>query len=181
MPPLLPPPQPPLPTAPPLASLGLVADVQYADIDDGASFDGSERRCYRRALEHAAAAGAAFRAARCRAALQVGDAIDGHNASAAKFGADGAAGPQGRAALAAVLARLCGSGGAEGAAPSPLPLFHCVGNHELLNFSRAELELRALLPLPLAGADADADLAVAVPASAARDARLYSSARPRSL
>jgi FMN phosphatase YigB (HAD superfamily) len=35
---------------------GLVADVQYADIDDGASFDGSERRCYRRALEHAAAA-----------------------------------------------------------------------------------------------------------------------------
>ena len=78
-----------------------------------------------------------------------------------------------------MLARLCGSGGAEGAAPSPLPLFHCVGNHELLNFSRAEL--RALLPLPLAGADADADLAVAVPASAARDARLYSSARPRSL
>ena len=53
-------------TAPPLASIGLVADVQYADIDDGASFDGSERRCYRRALEHAAAAGAAFRAARCR-------------------------------------------------------------------------------------------------------------------
>lgn len=158
-----------MPSEAPLASLGLIADVQYADIDDGASFDGSERRCYRRSLEHAAAAGALFRAARCCAVLQIGDAVDGHNASAARFAAG--AGHQGRVALAAVLARL-GSGADEAAGEAAkLPVFHAIGNHELLNFERSEL--RGLLPLPAA----DSEFAVAVPDSAARGARFYYTAR----
>ena len=31
-------------------ALGLIADVQWADIDDGTNFDGSVKRCFRGAL-----------------------------------------------------------------------------------------------------------------------------------
>jgi manganese-dependent ADP-ribose/CDP-alcohol diphosphatase len=189
-------------SAAPLLSIGLVADVQFAEAEDGASFDGVERRRYRRSLAHAAAAGRGFRRARCTFALQLGDAVDGLCARPERLSPPAGA-PQGREALARVLAALGGAGeeeaegagaGAGGAgavaaadaagtaAPLPLPLLHVVGNHELLNFSRAEL--RALLPLPAASAlDAAAAAASGLapgsvalsppPAAAAAAARLY--------
>lgn len=112
-------------SAPPLLSLGLIADVQYADIPDGASFDKSEERFYRASLEHARSASAAWVAAGCELAVNLGDAIDGANAKRR----------QGRPALAQVLSAL-----------APTPLFHVVGNHELYNFARSDL--RRLFPLP---------------------------------
>lgn len=111
--------------ASPLLSLGLIADVQYADIPDGASFDKSEERFYRASLEHARSASAAWVAAGCELAVNLGDAVDGANAKRR----------QGRPALAQVLSAL-----------APTPLFHVVGNHELYNFARGDLH--SLLPLP---------------------------------
>lgn len=112
-------------TSAPVLSLGLIADVQYADVDDGASFDKSEERFYRRSLEHARRAGVAWAAAGCEFAVNLGDAIDGVNARA----------QQGLPALASVLGAF-----------APTPTFHVVGNHELYNFPRPDLG--SLLPQP---------------------------------
>lgn len=143
-------------------SFGLIADVQYADIPDGASFDGSERRFYRSALDEARRAASFWSTAsssspRCAAdgvsfALQLGDAIDGVNARRSPSTAD--------AALAEVLRALAG--------PQRLPLLHVVGNHELLNFPRSALAPRLPLPHAVPGCGA-----IDVPPCAASAGLLY--------
>lgn len=150
----------------PCVTLGIIADPQYADVPDGSSFDGKERRCFRRSLEHCAAAGAAFRAASCALVLHLGDAIDGRNASRADVEN---AGELSRRALADVFLRLRD----EGEGNSPLPLLHVVGNHELMNFSRAELRDAYVLPPPAALSASGVALVNALPS----DGRLYYSAR----
>ena len=57
--------------------IGLIADVQYADVEDGSSFGGEEKRRFRGSLEAARRASAVFRAEKVDMMLQMGDAIDG--------------------------------------------------------------------------------------------------------
>ena len=124
--------------AAPHFSLGLIADVQYCDIPDGSSFDGSETRYYRGSLALAAAAAADFEAAGCSVVVQCGDLIDGKcNPEAA------AAGPPLAPCSENSLAMLQRALGALGGG---YDLLHVRGNHESYNASIAEQ--RALLPLP---------------------------------
>lgn len=153
-------------SAPPSVTLGLIADPQYADVPDGSSFDGKEQRCFRRSLEHCAAAGAAFRAASCALVLHLGDAIDGRNASKADVDI---AGELSRSALADVFLRLRD----EGEGKVRLPLLHVLGNHECLNFSRSEIRDAYALPPPAALSASGVTLSDALPP----DGRLYYSAR----
>lgn len=57
--------------------IGMIADVQYADVEDGSDFSGEERRRFRASLEAARRASAVFRAEKVDMLLQLGDAIDG--------------------------------------------------------------------------------------------------------
>jgi len=167
----------------PLFSLGLIADVQYVDEADGASFDGSQLRFYRASLCGAARAARAFTAARCGAALQLGDAIDGKNAKhgtaaslaalqtvlgALRGGAGADAG--GGASSGASSGAGAGAGaGASAGAGADRPLFSVLGNHELLCCARSEVVPRLAPP---------AALGAALPPEAASAARLYYSFSP---
>jgi len=136
---------PPAP-APPAAlfTFGLVADLQYADADDGTSFAGGDRRAFRASLAKAASAGAAFRAAGAAVAVQLGDLVDGRAVGAYSPMDPAGSAPEGaraaaRAAVAAVLGALEGAAGG-------VPIAHLRGNHE--NYLLALDEQAALLPLP---------------------------------
>mmetsp|Transcript_41466 Transcript_41466/g.119539 ORF Transcript_41466/g.119539 Transcript_41466/m.119539 type:complete len:362 (-) Transcript_41466:160-1245(-) len=102
--------------------LGLIADIQFADIDDAPCYFGSGWRRYRNSLNVARAAVDVWNTAKVDAVVQLGDVIDGHNATK---------GCGTRAALAAVSTELdrC-------TAPKR---FDLIGNHEIYNFSRSEL------------------------------------------
>ncbi|XP_038606003.1 LOW QUALITY PROTEIN: manganese-dependent ADP-ribose/CDP-alcohol diphosphatase [Tachyglossus aculeatus] len=119
--------RPPAMSDGPRFSFGVIADVQYADLEDGSNFLGTRRRYYRASLGLLRGAVAAWRAAPRppRFVLQLGDAIDGANAGRR------AAGP----ALARVLAEFL---------PLGAPVHHSWGNHDLYNFSRAQLARSAL-------------------------------------
>ncbi|XP_061564705.1 manganese-dependent ADP-ribose/CDP-alcohol diphosphatase [Cololabis saira] len=105
----------------PLFTFGVIADVQYADIDDGYNYTRTRRRFYRSSLRLLAnalrswsePAGPAF-------ILQLGDLIDGFNKPR----------DASEVALRAVLEQFGGG------APR---VHHVWGNHEFYNFSRAEL------------------------------------------
>ena len=105
-----------------LFAIGLIADVQYADIDDGTNYDGSSKRHYRGALSALERAVPWWNAQQPPLACiaQLGDLIDGHNAA---LGQSHAAWER---SLAVLRSAHC-------------PLLNVVGNHELMNFSRAEL------------------------------------------
>ena len=113
--------------AEPLFRLGVVTDVQYADIDDGASFMGTPRY-YRNAL---VALGHAVerwqQTAGLRAVIHLGDILDGLQAR------DGLQASE--AALGQVL-------DAFSALPPHVPVLHCLGNHCLLNLPRSRLQHR---------------------------------------
>ncbi|NXG45216.1 ADPRM diphosphatase, partial [Psilopogon haemacephalus] len=117
-------------------AFGVVADVQYADADDGYDFSGCRRRYYRQSLSLLRNAVRAWAAERppLSFVLQLGDSIDGLNARRGE--AEGA--------LAQVLEVLRGL---------PVPVHHAWGNHELYNFSRARLVRSGLGSRP-AGASA---------------------------
>ncbi|XP_029384353.1 manganese-dependent ADP-ribose/CDP-alcohol diphosphatase [Echeneis naucrates] len=106
----------------PLFSFGVIADIQYADIDDGYNYCQSRRRYYRSSLQLLANAQESWSESAVRPAfvLQLGDVIDGFNKGCAASDR----------ALDAVL-RQFGS--------SPLEVHHVWGNHELYNFSRSSL------------------------------------------
>jgi hypothetical protein len=87
---------PPAPDDAPLLTLGLVTDVQYADVADGLSAWGVPRH-YRASLRMLHTAVADWRAAPPHAVVHLGDAVD----KGASAGAGGA-----RAALASVTAAL---------------------------------------------------------------------------
>uniref|UniRef100_A0A8B9GGT5 Manganese-dependent ADP-ribose/CDP-alcohol diphosphatase n=1 Tax=Amazona collaria TaxID=241587 RepID=A0A8B9GGT5_9PSIT len=107
---------------PPLFCFGVVADIQYADAEDGYDFLGRRRRYYRHSLNLLRAAVEAWAAEKPPLAfvLQLGDSIDGLNARSG----------QSERALEQVLAAL---------GRLPVPVHHAWGNHELYNFSRARL------------------------------------------
>uniref|UniRef100_A0A6I8N8K2 ADP-ribose/CDP-alcohol diphosphatase, manganese dependent n=1 Tax=Ornithorhynchus anatinus TaxID=9258 RepID=A0A6I8N8K2_ORNAN len=106
----------------PRFSFGVIADIQYADLEDGRDFLGTRRRYYRPSLGLLRGAVAGWNAAPRppRFVLQLGDAVDGLNARRR------ASGP----ALARVLAEF---------GRLRAPVHHAWGNHDLYNFSRAEL------------------------------------------
>jgi len=59
--------------------IGVIADIQYCDRDDGPNFDGTEFRRYRESLNVTTRAVKSFQAYDVGAIIQLGDAIDGHS------------------------------------------------------------------------------------------------------
>lgn len=108
------------PTEPPLFSFGVIADIQYADTDDGFNYSRTSRRYYRSSLQLLKKAQRSWSESKPDFVLQLGDVIDGVNA------ARGAS----ERALRTVLAEL---------SSGPGPVHHVWGNHELYNFSRSAL------------------------------------------
>eukprot|EP00936_MAST-01D_sp_MAST-1D-sp1_P002434 g2434.t1 len=111
-----------------LFAFGVIADVQYCNIPDGTNFTGTTKRYFRGALDCLRRAIDEWQAPRPACApsfefvAQLGDIIDNqcqmHGQTAADF-----------AAVKQELDRL----------PDSIKLYHLIGNHELYNFSRAEL------------------------------------------
>ncbi|XP_028331978.1 manganese-dependent ADP-ribose/CDP-alcohol diphosphatase isoform X2 [Gouania willdenowi] len=116
----------------PLFSFGVIADVQFADINDGFNFTGTNRRYYRSSLKLLYNALRTWSQSTVRPTfiLQLGDLIDGVNK---RTGAS-------QRALDTVLAALRGRG--------PAQVHHVWGNHELYNFQRSELLLSELNSAP---------------------------------
>lgn len=103
-------------------AFGIIADVQYADADDGTDRNGKVPRHYRGALDVLRRAVDYFNGfgdAQLSFVAQLGDLIDGKNAPA-----------ESDAALATTLAII---------QHSTTPFVHLVGNHELYNFDRLAL------------------------------------------
>ncbi|XP_042658511.1 manganese-dependent ADP-ribose/CDP-alcohol diphosphatase isoform X2 [Tyto alba] len=121
--------------AAPLFSFGVIADIQYADAEDGYDFGGSRRRYYRHSLSLLRDAVEDWATERPPLAfvLQLGDSIDGLNARSGE--AEGALGR-----VLATLGRL------------PVPVHHAWGNHEFYNFSRARLAHSGLNSRPAGAA-----------------------------
>lgn len=115
----------------PLFSFGVIADVQYADIDDGHNFLRTRKRYYRTSvlLLRKALKSWSEAAVKPDFVLQLGDIIDGfnrrHEAS--------------ERALEVVLREL---------SSSPAEVHHVWGNHEFYNFSRTRLLSSALNSRP---------------------------------
>uniref|UniRef100_M4B9V7 Calcineurin-like phosphoesterase domain-containing protein n=1 Tax=Hyaloperonospora arabidopsidis (strain Emoy2) TaxID=559515 RepID=M4B9V7_HYAAE len=118
---------------PPLVSFGLVADVQYADVEDGWDFHHTSQRYYRSALPQLQALVAEWlRVAKSQEnyapkllfAVNLGDLIDGKNRPAATS----------RQALEATKAAWTPFQDIVG------PVHHLIGNHELYNFSVAAIQ-----------------------------------------
>ncbi|XP_018617135.1 manganese-dependent ADP-ribose/CDP-alcohol diphosphatase isoform X2 [Scleropages formosus] len=121
----------------PLFSFGVIADIQYADIDDGYNFVCTRRRYYRHSLKLLRRASDSWKSESPRPSfvLQLGDIIDGFNK---KHDAS-------RKALDAVLRELNNDGAAA--------VHHVWGNHEFYNFSREELSASALNSKGVCGAE----------------------------
>ncbi|XP_034845505.1 manganese-dependent ADP-ribose/CDP-alcohol diphosphatase isoform X4 [Mirounga leonina] len=102
-----------------LFSFGVIADIQYADLEDGYNFQGNRRRYYRhsllhlrRAIEHWNTEGSPP-----RCVLQLGDIIDGYNAQYKVS----------EKSLELVMNTF---------QMLKVPVHHTWGNHEFYNFSR---------------------------------------------
>lgn len=106
----------------PLFSFGIIADVQYADIDDGHNFLRTRKRYYRSSIQLLRQALKSWSEAAVTPdfILQLGDIIDGfnrrHEAS--------------EQALEVVLKEF---------SSSPAKVHHVWGNHEFYNFNRTRL------------------------------------------
>ncbi|KAM4715391.1 manganese-dependent ADP-ribose/CDP-alcohol diphosphatase [Anableps anableps] len=107
---------------PPLFKFGVVADIQYADIDDGFNFTQTRKRYYRSSLKLLKNALKSWSEASVKPEFifQLGDVIDGFNKL---HGAS-------QRALDSVLLEF---------ASCPAKVHHVWGNHEFYNFSRSEL------------------------------------------
>ncbi|GMI22939.1 hypothetical protein TeGR_g14506 [Tetraparma gracilis] len=127
------PPAPP----PPVFSFGVIADIQYAPVKDGASFSGVPRY-YRSALDSTRAAASAWKDIQPNTlsfAVNLGDTIDGLAAS-----------PE-ATRQQPVLASLSDVMSALGTFPGPT---HSVyGNHELYAMSREEIKTHLHIPMQL--------------------------------
>lgn len=107
----------------PLFTFGVIADIQYADLDEGYNYTRSSRRYYRNSLNLLRNAQKDWSESAVQPSfiLQLGDIIDGFNK---RHGAS-------QRALEAVL-REFRSG-------EPRQVHHVWGNHEFYNFSRSFL------------------------------------------
>lgn len=103
----------------PLFAFGVIADIQYADIDDGYNFQRTNRRYYRSSIKLLRNALDSWSKAAVRPGfiLQLGDLIDGHNKPLAASDRS----------VDAVLKEL---------ASASVDAHHVWGNHEFYNFSR---------------------------------------------
>ncbi|XP_059180077.1 manganese-dependent ADP-ribose/CDP-alcohol diphosphatase [Centropristis striata] len=110
------------PPQPPLFTFGVIADIQYADMDDGLNYTRTRRRYYRSSLQLLRNAQESWSESAVRPdfILQLGDVIDGFNK--ARDASD--------RALDAVLREF---------SSSPVEVHHVWGNHEFYNFSRSAL------------------------------------------
>ncbi|KAG7396199.1 hypothetical protein PHYBOEH_002640 [Phytophthora boehmeriae] len=114
-----------------LVSFGMVADVQYADVENGWDFHHISQRYYRNALpqletaiaEWLQVAKSGTETTKLRFAVNLGDLIDGKNRPAATS----------RQALESTKAAWKPFEEAVG------PVHHLVGNHELYNFSASAI------------------------------------------
>ena len=104
-------------------AVGLIADVQWADVDDGWNFAHTSKRCFRGALNQLSRAVDWWDSQDLAAVAQLGDLIDGRNAA---LGAS-------EAALEGALKHL---------RRLRVPVLHTIGNHELYNFDRHTLSAR---------------------------------------
>jgi hypothetical protein len=114
----------------PLVSLGIISDIQYADVDDGASHGGTPRY-YRHAREATRTAVAAWcEHPRVNLAVHCGDILDGKQPRAAA--------PD---ALRDIHRCFEPFAAAKGGGPDALSgrVLHVVGNHCLYNLDRATL------------------------------------------
>ncbi|XP_069125147.1 manganese-dependent ADP-ribose/CDP-alcohol diphosphatase-like [Argopecten irradians] len=109
----------------PICKLGIIADVQYADLEDRYNFTKTRLRFYRKALVLLKRAVKAWTDEKVECVLQLGDIIDGFNK------AENAS----SSALATVneVFKLF-----------PGPIYHTWGNHELYNFTQEELKKSVL-------------------------------------
>uniref|UniRef100_A0A8C0H8Q5 ADP-ribose/CDP-alcohol diphosphatase, manganese dependent n=1 Tax=Chelonoidis abingdonii TaxID=106734 RepID=A0A8C0H8Q5_CHEAB len=100
-------------------SFGVIADIQYADLEDGYNFWGSRRRYYRHSLNLLQSAVDEWNKenSQLEFVLQLGDIIDGFNAQHKKS----------ESALRRVMNKL---------KKLRIPIHHTWGNHELYNFTR---------------------------------------------
>ena len=104
-------------------TLGLIADVQFADVDDGWNYARTVRRAFRGALVQLGRAVNWWNALDIVAVAQLGDLADGRNAA---LGQTEAAFERAMRELRRLRA----------------PVLHLVGNHELYNFKREGLSSR---------------------------------------
>ncbi|OQR84456.1 hypothetical protein ACHHYP_13363 [Achlya hypogyna] len=109
-----------------LFSFGVLADVQYADVDDAWNYTKTSKRFYRAAKSHLEAAVDAWvveaATTPIRFAVNLGDLLDGKNA------------PMGQSQTTLALLRKSFDVFQNRVGP----VHHCLGNHELYNFSRDE-------------------------------------------
>ena len=119
----------------PLFAFGVIADIQYADIEDAQNHAKTEMRRYRFALEEtdrAVQMWNAYDKVPLAFIAQLGDIIDGQNAG--KYGQGlKLKEPVSYAALQDVLEKLERT-------KQGIPFYHCVGNHEMYNFTWKEME-----------------------------------------
>ncbi|XP_053721650.1 manganese-dependent ADP-ribose/CDP-alcohol diphosphatase isoform X1 [Synchiropus splendidus] len=126
-----------LPPETPIFSFGVIADIQYADVDERYNYSRTAMRYYRNSVHLLRNA----RQSWCESAvkpefiIQLGDIIDGVNHSHRTS----------EQALERVMAEF---------SRCPIPVHHVWGNHEFYNFSRRELFLSKInssgsgVPLP---------------------------------
>ena len=108
----------------PMLSFGVIADIQYADVEDGYNFARTSRRYYRTALnmlQKAVDAWMSNKIMKPAFVLQLGDIIDGKNKRV---------GISDRC-LASVLEKF---------SKFTSPIYHIWGNHEFYNFPRDKLQ-----------------------------------------
>ena len=103
-----------------LLRFGLIADLQYANIDDGFNFDKTKKRYYRNAISLLRTAMKDWKHHNIRFVLQLGDIIDGFCRRVEE--------PE------TCLNRILDIFGEES-----WPLFNVIGNHELYNFKKDKL------------------------------------------
>lgn len=100
-----------------LLTLGLIADIQYADIEDGFNFAGTQRRYYRRSLKLLKKAVEEWKENKVSFVIDLGDTIDGKNMETQSS----------NSALQKVLDLFDSC---------QVPVYHIWGNHEFYNFSQ---------------------------------------------
>ncbi|KAK7490862.1 hypothetical protein BaRGS_00017918 [Batillaria attramentaria] len=105
-------------------TFGLIADVQYADIEDGMNYAQTRKRYYRASLDLLQRAVTDWKTSHPNIAfvLQLGDLIDGWNRR-------GGGGQAARSALEAALSPF---------RDLPCSTFHMFGNHDLYNFTKKQ-------------------------------------------